>query len=118
MYLNLSTSGWSSLFLQFGPFSLLKYVTGDELLSFARNFSNKYEKQLLDTGLDALETAFKTVVHKALEATDQFTGNKIADKIVKSKHVTDENPRNVEELIIPPEKREKILNESRHLLQK
>ena len=26
-------------------------------LSFARNFSNKYRKKLLDTGLDALKTA-------------------------------------------------------------
>ena len=28
------------------------------------------------------------------------------DKIVKPKHVMDDNPRNVEEIIIPPEKGE------------
>ena len=30
---------------------------------------------------------------------------------MKTKHAIDENPRNVEEIIIPPEKTEKILNE-------
>ena len=35
-------------------------------------------------------------------------GNKIAEKIVKPKHVTDENLRNVEEIIIPPGKRKNI----------
>ena len=55
-----------------------------------------------------LNTASKKVVHKA----GKLSGNKIADavvksnddKIVKPKHVTDEHPRNVEEIIIPPEK--------------
>ena len=32
--------------------------------------------------------------------------NKTADEIVKTKHVTDENPTSVEEISIPPEKRE------------
>ena len=68
--------------------------------------------RLLDTGLDALKIASKKVVHKAAEATGDI-GNKIADKVVKSKHGIDENTRNVEEIIIPPEKREEILNELR-----
>ena len=79
-----------------------KYVKLYRFLSFARNLSNKYKKQLLDTGLDALKTASKKVVHK----TGEFIGIKIADavaksygnKIVKPKHVIDENLRNVEEL--------------------
>ena len=58
----------------------------------------------------------KKIVQKAVEPTSEFIGNKIADKIVKQKHVVDENPRNVEEIIIPPEKREEILNELRQLL--
>ena len=66
------------------------------------NFSNKYKKQLLDTGLDVL----KTVVHKTAKATVEFIGNKIAGKIVKPRHVIDKNPRNVEEIITQPEKRE------------
>ena len=78
-----------------------------------RNISNKYKRQLLDT--DSLKTASKKVVHKAAEAIGEFIGVKIADKIVP-KHVIDENPRNVEEIIIPPEKREEILNELRQIL--
>ena len=70
----------------------------------------------MNTGLDALRTDSKKVVHKAAQATDRFIGNKIADKIAKPKHVTDENPRNVEEIIIPPEKTEEILNELRQAL--
>ena len=34
-----------------------EYVKGYGFLSFARKFSNKYKKQLLDTGLDTLKTA-------------------------------------------------------------
>ena len=60
----------------------------------------------MDTGLDALKTASKKAFHK----TGEFLGNKIADavaelkedKIVKPKHVIDENPRNIKEIIIPP----------------
>ena len=60
----------------------------------------------MDTGLDALKTASKKAAHK----TGEFLGNKIADavaelkedKIVKPKHVIDENPRNIKEIIIPP----------------
>ena len=36
-----------------------KYVKRYEFLLFARNFSNKYRKQLFDTGLDALKIASK-----------------------------------------------------------
>ena len=87
-----------------------KYVKGYGFLSFAR----KYRKQLLDTGLDAPKTASKKLVHKAAETTGEFKGSKIAnavvkskdEKIVKPKHVIDENSRNVEEIIFPPEKRE------------
>ena len=94
-------------------------VKGIGVLSFARNLSNKYKKELLNIGLDALKSASKTVVHKAVEATGELLGNKIActvaksnkDKIVKY----DENPRNVEKVIIPPEKREEILTELRQV---
>ena len=76
----------------------------------------KYRKDLLDTGLHALKTASKKVVYKAVEATGEFIGNKIPDKIVKQKAVLDENSRNIEEIIVPPEKREEILNELGQLL--
>ena len=92
-----------------------KYVKGYGFLSFAKNLSNKYGKQLSDTatkiGLDALKIAARKVPHKAAEATDEFIENKIADKIVKPKPLTVENSRNVEKLIISSEKRGQILNE-------
>ena len=41
----------------------------------------------------------KKVIHKTVEATGEFTENKVADKIVK--------PKNVKEIIVPLEKRKK-----------
>ena len=70
----------------------------------------------MDTGIDALKTACKKVVHKAAEATGEFRGNKINEKIVKPKHVNDENPKNVEEIFVLSKKKEEKLNELRQLL--
>ena len=65
--------------------------------------------------MDTVINASKKVVHKAVEATGKFLGNKIADAIAKSydnKIVKPhENSRNVIEIIIPPEKKEEILND-------
>ena len=67
-------------------------------MSFTKNISNKYGKQLLDTatktGLDALKSASKKVVHKAAEAIGEII-------------------ENIEEILIPPEKSEEILSELR-----
>ena len=88
-------------------------------MSFARNLSNKYGVQVLDTatktGLDALKTASKKVAHKATAATGEFIENKIRDKIVQVKPMSDVNSRNVEEIIILTEKREEMLNELRQV---
>ena len=54
-----------------------KYVNGYWFLLFLR----KYWKHVLDTGLDVPKTTSKKVAHKAAEATCEFIGNKIADKI-------------------------------------
>ena len=56
------------------------------------------------TGLNALKTATKKVVYKAAKATGEFIENMIANKTVKPKPKPDENLRDVEEIIIPPEK--------------
>ena len=40
-----------------------KYAKRYGFLSFVRNFSNKYWKQVLNTGAYALKTAPKKVVH-------------------------------------------------------
>ena len=66
------------------------------------------------TGLNAQKTTSKKVVHKAAEARGEFIGNKIADKIVKPTHVIDENQIN--EIVIPLDKIEQILNELRQVL--
>ena len=59
------------------------------------------------TGLDALKTMTKKVVHKAAEAAREFIGNKIASKIVKPRPVPDMKSWNIEEIVIPPEERKK-----------
>ena len=67
------------------------------------------------TGQDTLKRSSKKVVHRAAEATEEFKGSNIADKIVKSKPVPDEDSKDIEEIVIPPEKREGILNEFRQV---
>ena len=57
------------------------------------------------TRLDTLKTASKKVAHKTPEATGELIGNKIGGEIVKAKFVSDENSRNVEDIVISPEKR-------------
>ena len=81
-----------------------KYIKGYGFLPFA----TKYRKQLFDTRLDAIKTTSKKGVFKTAETTGEFLWNKSADKIVKPKHVIEEYPRNVKEIIIRPEKREEI----------
>ena len=89
-----------------------KYVKGYGFLSFSR----ECKKKLLGTALDAVKTASKKVAHKA----GQFLGNKIADAVTKSSDdkivKPDENPRNIEKIIIPLEKRDEILNKLRKVL--
>ena len=78
-----------------------KYVKGYGFLSFAR----KYKKQLSD--------ASNKVVHKAGE----FMGNKIADAVTKLNNDNIEKQKPVEEIIIPPRKRDEILNKLRKVLK-
>ena len=82
-------------------------------LSFAR----KHKKETLDTGLDAS----KKVVHKASE----FRGNKISDEVLSktlskrtksNDDIIEKQEHDIKEIIIPPEKREKKLNNIRKVL--
>ena len=56
-----------------------KCVKSYGFLSFARKFSDKYGKKLIDTatktGIDAAKTASKRVVQKTAEATRDLIGN-------------------------------------------
>ena len=93
-----------------------KYVKEYDFLSFARKFGDKYGKKLIDTatktGIDVAKTASKRVVQKLAEATGDLIGNKIADKITSvGKSKEDDKTRKVEEIYIPPEKRQQIIHD-------
>ena len=100
-----------------------KYIKGYG--SFARNLSNKYGKQLLDTATKTVIYGSKKVIHKAAEATDRWIcmkkKKKIADAVAKSydnKIVKlDKNSRNIEEIIIPPENYENTMKYLRNTIK-
>ena len=77
-----------------------KYVKGYGFLSFAQ----KHKKQLLDKGLDAS----KNIVHRAGEFSQTTKSN--------DDNIEIQEP--VEEIIIPTEKTEEILNILRNVLYK
>ena len=59
----------------------------------------------MDTGLDALNTASKTVVNKTVEVL----GNKAADAVTNSHDDKIVETKPVEEITIPPEKKRKCI---------
>ena len=66
------------------------------------------------TGIDDAKTAYKRVVQKNAEATGDLIGNKTADKITsvaKTKSQEKEDER--QEIYIPPEKRQQIIDDLR-----
>ena len=98
-----------------------KYVKGYGFLSFARKFDDKYGKKLMDTAtktiIDAERTAYKRVVQKTAEATGDLIGNKMADKITSiGKPKEKEKTKKTEEICIPPEKRQQIIDNLRLFL--
>ena len=119
-----------------------KYVKGYGFMSFAKNFGSKYGKKFLNKGISAskrirdTESKFnqskygkilkhqeaefskiagKKILTKSAEATGDLIGSKIADKITSLK--VKDKPREIEEeeeeIIIPLEKRQQILNDLR-----
>ena len=86
-------------------------------MSFARNFSDKYSKSLMDKGIHVskkfAKTAGKKVLKETTKATGDLIGSKIADKITsasKKSHdvVNNEIPK---ERHISPKERQKIIDE-------
>ena len=66
------------------------------------------------TGIDAEKTASKRIVLKTAEVTEDLTGNKITDKttsVGKSKEKEKEKTKKAEEIYIPPEKRQQIIDD-------
>ena len=100
-----------------------RYVKGYGFLSFARNLgthatkvaknlNNKYGQKLADSSkksaTDALKIAGKRAIQKAAEATGDFVGNAIANKItsISKKKTASEIPK---ERYMSPQERQKLL---------
>ena len=100
-----------------------KYMKGSGLLSFARKFGDKYGKKLMDTAtktwIEAAKTASKRVVQKTAKATEDLIGNKIADKITLiGKPKEKEKTKEIEQIYIPPEKRQQVIDDLRFVIKK
>ena len=65
------------------------------------------------TGIDAAKTASKIVVKKIAETTGDLIGNKIADKITSVGKPKKEKKKEIEEIYIPPEKRQQTIDDLR-----
>ena len=83
---------------------------------YVTNMENKYQILIKKPRITRFKNSDQKAAQKATEATGEFIENKIADKIVKTKPMLDENSRNVEEIIIPPDKREEIIKKFRRVL--
>ena len=95
-----------------------KYIKGYGFLQFARKFGDKYGKKSMDTatktGIDAAKTVSKRVVQKTAKATGGLIGNKIADKIISlGKPKEKGKTKEIEEIYIPPEKRQQTIDDLR-----
>ena len=93
-----------------------RYVKGYDFMSFARNFSDKYSKSLMDKGIDLSKTFAKTAGKKRLKetakATGDLIGNKFADEITAKPHNKDEVINGIpKERYISPKERQKIIDE-------
>ena len=95
-----------------------RFVKGYGFMSFARNFSDKYSKSLMDKGIDLSKTFAKTAGKKILKetakATGDLIGNKTADKITTAskKSQSDEIINGIpKERYISPKERQKITDE-------
>ena len=102
-----------------------RYVQGQGFMSFARNIGNKYSKKIFDKNLDVGKSmkkkyvkkiAGKKVLTKSAEATGDLIGNKIADRITKStrnkaQKEDDRIMEEIQEINIPPKKREQIIRD-------
>ena len=91
------------------------YVKGFGFMSFARNFSDKYSKSLIDKGIDVSKTFAKTagkrIFEESAKATGDLIGNKIADKITAKPIKNDVT----NERYVSPEERQEIIIKSKLL---
>ena len=101
-------------------------LKGYGFMSFAKNLSNKYSQNIIDTtkksAMNAIKTASQQAIQKTAEATGDLVGNKIADRITSiSKKSTKKLPPIDEDAeltthkkrYISPGERQKIIDELR-----
>ena len=94
-----------------------RFVKGYGFVSFARNFSDRYCKSLMDKGIDVSKTFAKTAGKKILKetakATGDLIGNKTADKITSAskKSHNEVNNEILKERYISPKDRQKVIDE-------
>ena len=94
-----------------------RFVKGYGFKSFARNFSDKYSKSLMDKGIDVskkfAKTAGKKILKETVKATGDLIGNKIADKITSASKKSHDQVNNemLKERYISPKDTQKIINE-------
>ena len=92
----------------------MRYSTEPKFRNYVQGYG--FGKKLIDTatrtGIDTAKTASKRIVQKTAEATGDLIGNKIADKIT-SIDKTKEKTNKPEEIYIPPEKRQQIIDDLR-----
>ena len=67
-----------------------RFVKGYGFMSFARNFSDKYSKSLMDLSKNFAKTAGKKILKETAKATGDLISNKTADKITAKPHNKDE----------------------------
>ena len=56
-----------------------RYVKGYGFMSFARNFSDKYSKSVIDLSKTFAKTAGEKILKETAKATGDLIGNEIAD---------------------------------------
>ena len=92
-----------------------KHVKSYGLFSFSRKCGSKYGKRLINTAtktrIDAAKTASKRVVQKTSEGTKDLIGNKIADQITSIGKPKEKEKKEIEEIYLPPEKRQQIIDD-------
>ena len=89
-----------------------RYVKGYGFMSFARNFSDKYSKSLMDLSKTFAKTAGKKILKETAKASGDLIGTKIADKITAEPHNNDEVINGIpKERYISPKERQKIIDE-------
>ena len=91
---------------------MLKVMAFCHLLKNLVNNSKKLMDTATKTGIDVAKTASKRVVKKTAEAAGDLIGNKIADKITsigKTKEKQKQKQKKIEEIYVPPEKRQQII---------